>query len=247
MFDNRSKIRKNLGKFSKKILKKRLGVPIILFFVAFIVFYIYILKDLPSPTRLSQNSVSQSTQIFDRNGELLFTVYGNKNQTFIPLSTIPLRVQEATVAIEDKDFYKHGAIDIRGIVRSTIANLSGKPLQGGSTITQQLVKNSLLSPERTVLRKVREILLSFATESLYSKKQILEMYLNQTPYGGTAYGIETAAQTFFGKPAKELTLTESALLAGLPEAPTTYSPFGSVLEFAESETPDGTKCKNWRN
>ena len=235
MFDNRSKIPKKVKNFIKKFFKKRFLALFILLFAAFIVFYIYILKDLPSPTRLSQNSVSQSTQIFDRNGEILFTIYGSKNQTFIPLFEVPMRVQEATIAIEDKDFYKHGPIDVRGIVRSTIANLSGKPLQGGSTITQQLVKNSLLSPERTILRKVKEILLSFATESLYSKKQILEMYLNQTPYGGTAYGIETAAKTFFGKSAKDLTLSESALLAGLPEAPTTYSPFGSRPELAKRQ------------
>lgn len=233
MFDNRSKIPKKIKNFAKKFFKKRFAIPIILFFAAFIVFYIYILKDLPSPTRLSQNSVSQSTQIFDRNGEILFTIYGNKNQTFIPISEVPLKVQEATIAIEDKDFYKHGAIDIRGIVRSAISIVVYKKVQGGSTLTQQLVKNSLLSPERTILRKVKEIFLSFATESLYSKKQILEMYLNQTPYGGTAYGIETAAQTFFGKHAKDLKLSESALLAGLPEAPTTYSPFGSHPELAK--------------
>lgn len=233
MFDNRSKIPKKIKNFIKKFFKKRFAFLIILFLAAFVVFYIYILKDLPSPTRLSQNSVSQSTQIFDRNGELLFTIYGNKNQTFIPISEVPLKVQEATIAIEDKDFYKHGAIDIRGIVRSTISIVFYKRVQGGSTLTQQLVKNSLLSPEQTILRKVKEILLSFATESLYSKKQILEMYLNQTPYGGTAYGIETAAQTFFGKHAKDLTLSESALLAGLPEAPTTYSPFGSHPELAK--------------
>lgn len=233
MFDNRSKIPKKIKNFAKKIFKKRFAAPIILLFAAFIVIYIYILKDLPSPTRLSQNSVSQSTQIFDRNGEILFTIYGNKNQTFIPISEVPLKVQEATIAIEDKDFYKHGAIDIRGIVRSAISIVVYKKVQGGSTLTQQLVKNSLLSPERTILRKVREIFLSFVTESLYSKKQILEMYLNQTPYGGTAYGIETAAQTFFGKNAKDLSLSESALLAGLPEAPTTYSPFGSHPELAK--------------
>lgn len=225
---------KKINNFVNKLRKKRLFLPILIAFVGFMIFYIYILKDLPSPTNLSQNSASQSSQIYDRNGELLYTFYGNKNQTFIPLSSIPVSIQKASIAIEDKDFYTHGPIDIRGIVRSAISIVFYQKIQGGSTLTQQLVKNSLLSPERTILRKVKEILLSFATESIYSKNQILEMYLNQTPYGGTAWGVEAASQTFFGKSAKDLNLAESALLAGLPEAPTTYSPFGAHPELAKA-------------
>jgi penicillin-binding protein 1C len=142
-------------------------------------------------------------------------------------------MQEATIAIEDKDFYKHGAIDFRGIFRSLVSIIIHKELQGGSTLTQQLVKNSLLTPERTILRKIKEVILSFATEAIYSKAKILEMYLNQIPYGGTAYGVEAASQTFFGKDVKDLTLAQAALLAGLPEAPTTNSPFGSHPEYAK--------------
>ncbi|OGH39119.1 MAG: hypothetical protein A3B44_01700 [Candidatus Levybacteria bacterium RIFCSPLOWO2_01_FULL_38_21] len=220
-------------KLSKKILRKRYAILLIPLLILFIIFYIYILRDLPSPTRLASTNVPQSTQIFDRNGNLLFTIYAQKNQTFIPLSSIPKYMQEATIAIEDKDFYQHGPIDVRGIARSVISITLRHQIQGGSTITQQLVKNSLLTPERTILRKVKEILLAFATESLYSKSQILEMYLNQTPYGGTAWGVEAASQTYFGKHAKDLTLSESALLAALPEAPTTYSPFGSHPELAK--------------
>ncbi|OGH16827.1 MAG: hypothetical protein A3C22_00435 [Candidatus Levybacteria bacterium RIFCSPHIGHO2_02_FULL_37_10] len=241
MSDKGGRITKRIKSFVRKLRKKRYAIPLIFLSITFIAFYIYILKDLPSPTRLSQNSASKASQIYDRNGELLFTFYGSKNQTFVPLASIPLTVQQATIAIEDKDFYKHGPIDIRGIVRSTISIVFYKNLQGGSTITQQLVKNSLLTPERTIMRKVKEILLSFATESLYSKEKILEMYLNQTPYGGTAWGIEAASQTFFGKHAKDLTLAESALLAGLPEAPSAYSPFGSRPELAKKRQEEVLK------
>src|SRR5258706_14788485 len=111
----------------------------------------------------------QSTKIYDRNGALLYTIYTSRNQTFIPITTIPKTVQNATIAIEDKDFYHHGPIDIRGIFRALTVNLfHGQLQEGGSTITQQLVKNSLLSPERTITRKVEEVVLSFATELLYS-------------------------------------------------------------------------------
>jgi penicillin-binding protein 1C len=196
--------------------------------------YFFILRDLPLPTTLNSSSAPQSTQIFDRNQKLLYTIYAAKNQSFILLSTIPKYMQQATIAIEDKDFYKHGALDFRGIFRSFISNITKKDqLQGGSTITQQLVKNSLLTPERTIIRKIREAVLAVATEIIYPKNIILEMYLNQIPYGGTTYGVEAAAQTFFGIKAKDLTLAQAALLAGLPESPTTNSPFGSHPEYAK--------------
>ena len=233
MQNTTSKVKIFFKKVNKKILKKRYAILLIPILILSTIFYIYILRDLPSPTRLTSSSIPQSTQIFDRNGNLLFTIYGQKNQTFIPLSSIPKYMQEATIAIEDKNFYQHGPIDIKGIARSIVSITLRHQIQGGSTITQQLVKNSLLTPERTILRKVREVLLAFATESLYSKSQILEMYLNQSPYGGTAWGVESASQTYFGKHAKDLTLSQSSLLAALPEAPTTYSPFGSHPELAK--------------
>lgn len=198
-----------------------------------LVFYFLILKDLPLPTKLSSSSTPQSTTIYDRNGKLLYNIYDKKNQVFIPLSQIPKYMQQATIAIEDKDFYSHGAIDLRGMTRAAINILFHKQLQGGSTLTQQLVKNSLLTQERTIPRKIKEIILAFATEFLYSKNQILEMYLNQSPYGGPAYGVEAAAQKYFGKSAKNLDLAQSALLASLPQSPTQYSPFGSHPEFAK--------------
>ncbi len=200
--------------------------------------YFFVFRDLPSPTKLASRSLPQSTQIYDRNDTLLYTIYSSRNQTFVPLSDIPLNVQKATIAIEDKDFYRHGAIDFRGIFRSLYVIVFHKEIQGGSTLTQQLVKNGLLTSERTVVRKVREIVLSFATELIYPKNQILEMYLNQIPYGGTAYGIEAASETYFGKHAKDLDLAESTLLAGLPEAPSVFSPFGSHPESAKNRQLD---------
>ncbi|PJE58075.1 MAG: penicillin-binding protein, partial [Candidatus Portnoybacteria bacterium CG10_big_fil_rev_8_21_14_0_10_36_7] len=235
---------KQTKKFKKKLkfFRKTKYLKFMLIgFLFFIPFYIFILKDLPSPTRLTSSKIPQSTQIFDRNGTLLYAIYAQKNQTFIPLSSIPEHVQKATIAIEDKDFYRHGPIDLRGITRSVYSIIFHRQLQGGSTLTQQLVKNSLLTPERTILRKIKEVILSFATELLYPKDKILEMYLNQIPYGGTSYGVEAAAQTYFGKHAKNLTLSEAALLAGLPEAPTTFSPFGSHPELAKKRQEDALK------
>jgi 1A family penicillin-binding protein len=221
----------------KRLKKTKKLTRIILIFIALLIilaipFYLFILKDLPLPTKLASSQNPESSQIFDRNGNLLYNIYLSRDQTFVPLTQIPIQAQQATIAIEDKNFYNHGAIDLRGIARALYSIVFHKELQGGSTLTQQLVKTSLLTPERTVTRKIKEIILSFATEFLYSKSKILEMYLNQVPYGGTAYGIEAAAQTYFGKKAKDLDLAESALLAGLPEAPSTFSPFGSHPELA---------------
>lgn len=219
--------------FNKRLL---LGlVPILVIILVLLgAFYAFILKDLPSPTRLGNTTGSYSTQIYDRNGELLYTIYGDRNQTFVPLNKIPKQIQHATIAIEDKDFYRHGAIDFRGLARAAYVTFIKKTqVQGGSTLTQQLVKNSLLTPERTLIRKIKELVLSFAVEILHSKDEILEMYLNQVPYGGTAYGVEAASQTFFGKHVHELTLAEQAYLAGLPESPSTLSPFGSHPELGK--------------
>jgi len=231
-------------RFKKNFLKKRnLSIILIsLFFVLF--FYIAILRDLPSPTKLASSEISQSTQILDRNDKLLFTIYKNRDLTFIPLSEIPKYMQQATLSIEDKNFYYHGAIDLKGVTRAMVAIIFHKRIEGGSTLTQQLVKNSLLSPERTLPRKIKEIILSYATEAVYSKNQIFEMYLNQTPYGGTAWGVEAAAKTYFGKKAKDLSLSEAALLAGLPEAPTSNSPFGVHPERAKERQEQVLKDMN---
>lgn len=228
-------IKKQPHKAKRKWFGKK-RILLFLFVIAALfcgVFLFLFFKDLPSPTKLSSDTQPQSSKIYDRNGTLLYTIYAEKNQTFIPLAKISKHVQHATIAIEDKDFYNHGAIDIRGIARAAYSTLFKKQLQGGSTLTQQLVKNTLLTPERTIERKIREVVLAFATEMLYSKDKILEMYLNQVPYGGTIYGVDAAAQTYFGKSVNKLTIAESAFLAGLPESPTTYSPFGSHPELAK--------------
>ncbi|MCA9373441.1 PBP1A family penicillin-binding protein, partial [Candidatus Woesebacteria bacterium] len=187
-----------------------------------------LLQDLPSPKNLtSQENFPVSTQIFDRNGTKLYEIFADENRIPVSLDVIPKNMVNATIAIEDQNFYHHFGFDITGILRAVVTNLQGKRLEGGSTITQQLVKNALLSRDRTIKRKVKEIVLSVLTEMLYSKDQIIEMYLNYISYGGTAVGVEAAAQQYFGKPASELTLAEAALLAGLPQAPSRYSPFQS--------------------
>ncbi len=198
-----------------------------------VIISIYLLKDVPSPAKLASGEFPVSTQIFDRNGELMYEIYADQNRTPIKLTDLPQYVKQATISIEDKNFYRHLGIDIFGVVRAAIKTLTGQRLEGGSTITQQLVKMTLLTPERSLSRKVREAALAVATEVLYSKDQILEMYLNHAPYGGTAYGIEQAAKRYFGKHAKDLTLPEAALLSGLPQAPSAYSPFGSRPENAK--------------
>lgn len=189
---------------------------------------VLILKDLPAPASLTNRPLSQTTKILDRNGKLLYNIFVSENRTVVPLSEIPLAARQATIATEDKDFYKHGGINlVGGVLRAVKDMITGSHLEGGSTITQQLIKISLLSPERTVTRKIKEAILAFWTEKIYSKDQILAMYLNRVPYGGTAYGIEEASEVYFNKHAKDLNLAEAALLAGLPQAPTYYSPFGT--------------------
>lgn len=186
------------------------------------------LKDLPSPANLNKPSAYPiSTKILDRKGELLYEIYDDQNRTPIKLDDLPLYVKQATISIEDKNFYTHHGFDTGGLLRAAWKTVTGQRLEGGSTITQQLVKVALLTPERTVSRKVKEAILTVATEVLYSKNQILEMYLNHIPYGGTAYGIEAAAHRFFNKNAKDLTLSEATLLVGLPQAPSRYSPLAN--------------------
>lgn len=195
-------------------------------------FYYYILKDLPSPTTLSARNLAVSTKIYDRKGVLLYTIYKDHNRTPIALSAIPPQMKSATLAVEDAQFYEHPGFSIRGIVRSIKKNIENGDVTGGSTITQQLVKNALLSPEKTFIRKMKEVTLAILVERIYTKDQILEMYLNEVPFGGTAYGVEEGAKTFFGKDIKDVNLAEAALLAGLPRSPTRYSPFGDAPDLA---------------
>lgn len=187
--------------------------------------YLVIFKDLPSPNLLTAAPSHLTTQILDRNGRLLYKIYDNENRTPINLKQLPLYVPQAFIAIEDEDFYRHQGISLTGILRATYHNLLKGSTQGGSTITQQLVKNSLLSPEQTIARKIKELVLALETELIYDKDTILQMYLNEVAFGGPAYGIQEASQQFFGVDADKLTLAQAAFLAGLPKAPSKYSPY----------------------
>lgn len=193
--------------------------------------FVFFAKDLPDPGRLDERFVVQSTKIYDRTGKsILYDIYGEEKRTVISFTEIPEHVKQAAIAIEDQNFYRHPGIDVRAVIRAAFQNLVGGSLQGGSTITQQFIKNSILSPERTFVRKIKEAILALELERRYSKDEILSFYLNQIAYGSNAYGIEAAAQTFFSKHARDLTVAESALLAALPKAPTYYSPYGSHLD-----------------
>lgn len=187
---------------------------------------------LPKPSQLTPTGRPLTTQVFDRNGELLYQFYEDKNRKLVKLEELPQNLINATIAIEDRHFFYHPGFDPIGIVRAVSSNMksSGTTLQGGSTITQQLVKNTLLTPDQTLARKIKEIVLAFWAERVYNKKEILQMYFNEAPYGGPAWGIETAAEMYFGKNARDLNLSESAYLAGLPAAPTQYSPYGVYPE-----------------
>ncbi|HEB13965.1 MAG TPA: penicillin-binding protein, partial [candidate division WWE3 bacterium] len=187
--------------------------------------FIVFSKDLPSPDRLVDREVSMSTKIYDRNGKLLYDIYGDENRTLINIDEVPDVVKQATISIEDKNFYRHRGFDPFGMARGIYNTVVKNELQGGSSITQQLVKNTLLTAERTITRKIKEFVLALQIEARYSKDEILQMYFNETPYGGQAIGIQAAAENYFGKSASELTLEEASLLAGLPQAPSRYSPY----------------------
>lgn len=191
-----------------------------------------IFKDLPNPSDLTKKNPSLSTKILDRNGEVLYRIYDEENRSIVPLSEVSKYMIQATIAIEDKDFFSHHGFSVKGITRAFISNMKSEQIQGGSTITQQLVKNRLLTNEKTLTRKIKELLLSVLVENTYNKQEILTMYLNQVAYGGSHYGVEEASQRYFGKSAKELNLAESSLLAGLPQAPSVYSPFGANPELS---------------
>ena len=234
-----------LPKFPKLRLRKRyyfLFSALFLFSLLPLSFYFFIIKDLPNPNELVTREQVVSTKIYDRNAKLLYKIYRNQNRTLIPLEEIPDHLIKATIAIEDQNFWQHPGFSIKGIVRAFNRNVNHnaasdldypkEKIEGGSTITQQLVKNALLSPEKTIIRKVKEVLLAIQVELIFDKKDILQMYFNEIPYGGTAYGAEEAAQTYFGKSARDLSLAESALLAGLPQAPTKFSPFGANPKLA---------------
>ncbi|MDP3997236.1 MAG: PBP1A family penicillin-binding protein [Candidatus Andersenbacteria bacterium] len=188
-------------------------------------------KDIPNPQNINANQMSQSTKIFDRTGEHVLYEIGDIHRTSVSLDNISNYLRQATLATEDDQFYQHHGIDLWGIARGVILKpLTGQRVQGGSTITQQLIKNSILTSERTIQRKAKEAVLAVEMEQRFSKDQILEMYLNEIPYGSQAYGVEAAAREFFGTSAKDITLAQAATIAALPQAPSYYSPYGSHRE-----------------
>jgi membrane peptidoglycan carboxypeptidase len=211
-------------------------------FVVVAVVFIYFAKDLPSPSKINARIGSQNTEFYDRTGQVkIWEVHGDKNRKVIEFNDMSPNIKNATVAIEDKDFYKHGAFSIFGIGRAFTGLIFRDPSKGGgSTITQQYVKNALLSPEYSYTRKIKELILSIEIEQLYKKDDILKLYLNEIPYGNQAYGIESACRTYFphnldgkaagAKCASTLTLAQSSTLAAIPNLPTYYSPYGQHVD-----------------
>ena len=236
------KRKRNAFKITKDNLVKYLVIGSIALVTVSLMFafglFAWYAKDLPEPGKLSQISQS-STVFYDRDGKVLFEMYKDKNRLPVALEDTSKQIRNATIAIEDKNFYTHGGISQMGIMRSFFYLILKGRIQGsGSTITQQLIKNVLLDSRQTFSRKIKEIILAISVEGKYSKDQILEMYLNEVPYGGSFVGIGSAAKGYFNKAPKDLTLVESAILAGLPQSPSVYSPFIGKKDLWKDRTKD---------
>ena len=214
---------------------KLAGVGIVIGFFMLMGIFAYFRKDLPNLKDISGNNKGGSVRYYDRTGQtLLWEDYDAVKRVPVTDSQITQVMKDATIAIEDRDFYKHGGFDTKGIMRAVYNNAVGGSTQGGSTITQQLVK--LTTPgfdkQSTVSRKVKELILSVETERSYTKTEILTAYLNVAPYGGIEYGVEVASQTYFHKSAKDLTVAESVFLASIPKAPSYYSTYSPLFDKA---------------
>jgi len=216
-----------------KVVKifKKIGGALLFFILGIISFtfflFIYYAKDLPRPELFSEREITQSTKIYDRTGEiLLYEIYSEEKRTYVPLEKIPEHLKKAVIAAEDSNFYNHFGVDFKGITRAILEDLKiGKPLYGGSTIPQQLIRSTFLTPEKTIARKTKEVILAIELDLKYSKDQILEWYLNQVPFGENAYGVEAASKNYFGKSVSEISLGEAAILAALIKAPYKLSPY----------------------
>jgi len=189
--------------------------------------FIYFGKDLPSPTKVVRRE-GYSSKVYDRNGKVLYDIYNDAKRDPVSFSDIPDYLKQATIAVEDKDFYKHKGFDPLTPLRMVKNFFYFKKVTGGSTLTQQLTRNVLLTTERTVTRKIKELILAIQIEAKYSKDEILGMYLNEAPYGGASWGVAPAAEQYFGKTVNQLSLAECAILAGLPQLPSVYSPYSST-------------------
>lgn len=201
--------------------------------VGFFVLFAWYSRDLPQPGQVVRRE-GFSTRILDRSGQVLYDLYDQERRNPVTIDQIPVQLQQATIAIEDKDFYNHRGFDVLTVVRIPYNLVARNRIVGGSTLTQQLVKNVLLTSDRTISRKFKEFVLALQIERTFTKEEILEMYLNEAPYGGTAWGVGAAAEIYFNKTVAELSLVESAILAGLPQRPSAYSP------FAGRTSQDGT-------
>lgn len=221
-------------RFKRKIVLRALGIAVGAGFVLTILLFAWYAKDLPTPQGIRRDlDTEETTKIFDRSGEhLLYAISGQQRRISIPFEEMPTSMKQAVIATEDHNFYNHKGFDARGIARSVFYDVVYRTNRyGGSTITQQLAKNAIIrSNKKHFDRKIRELILSIEIEAMYSKDKILELYLNEIPFGGSTYGIEAAAQTYFGKKAKDLAVAESATLAAMVQRPSYYSPYGGNTE-----------------
>lgn len=226
-----NQLKRGAKKFKPKTLKTLLLiiVAIVLFFgIIGLGILAWISKDLPSPDGVIKRNLTVSTKIYDRKGEtILYNIHGNIKRTVTTLDQVPEFTKQAVLAAEDRNFYSHGGFSITGIIRSALLNVFTGSRVGGSTLTQQFVKNAILTNEKTYTRKIKELLISYQIERSFTKDQIFNMYLNEIPYGSVIYGIEAASQSFFNKSVRDLTLAESAIIAAIPNRPTYYSPYGN--------------------
>lgn len=237
-------IKNTFKRFLKKLFHKNnikkyaMSVGLIFFvFFGFVLIWFTTIQ-LPDLDNFENRIVSESTKIYDRTGKVvLFDVHGNVRRTVVPLENISDYVKWATIAIEDQNFYTHNGVEPKAILRAVLTNLRDGNLlsgQGGSTITQQIIKNALLTTDKKISRKIKEWVLAPRLEAKLTKDEILSLYLNEIPYGGTVYGVQEASRRFFAKDAKDLTIVESAYLAALPQAPTYFSPYGNNKEALEN-------------
>ena len=225
----------------KDVKSLLVDITIILFALGVVFFAIFLIwvstLKIPDLSSFEERRVLQSTKIYDRTGEiLLYDLHQDVRRTVVPFENINRNIKNASIAIEDDQFYNHYGVEPKAIMRAVFTNLTQGDLlggQGGSTITQQVIKNSVLQNEKTLTRKVKEWILAVKLERNLSKDEILSIYLNESPYGGTIYGVEEASQSFFGKPASDVTLAEAAYLAALPQAPTLMSPYGNHKDILD--------------
>ncbi|MBZ1356639.1 MAG: transglycosylase domain-containing protein [Candidatus Nealsonbacteria bacterium] len=224
------------GKSSTKNIFKKLFQWFLLALLMGSVFslavFVYFAKDLPRPENFTERRFIEPTRIYDRTGQvILYTIFGEEKRDLVSIDQIPEHLQHAVIVTEDANFYSHIGVDFRGIARSFLENIRLRRVaQGGSTISQQLIRSTFLTGERTLERKVREVILTIELERRYSKEMILEFYLNQIPFGGNAYGVEAASQTFFNKSVSEITVPEAAILAALIRSPGRLSPYGNNID-----------------